>query len=218
MKRLVIVGNKVIQKDISQIVDSFDVVVRLNRMNNFGMTGKRIDYLLVDPHRLFFNMVFDEKLESDESRHRFKLAKNLIFNMAHYRKNYFNPEFKYNQPNKYEYGEIWQNENLEKLFTKEQLETKQVFAIKNYNRLDFYKEIQNKLNYRPCTSFRLICHYIENFLDQYEIYITGLDVFDRRKMAKTMPDILSTHARYMEYEEFYLKKFVNENKIKVIEC
>lgn len=218
MQSLIIVGNKVIDKDISQIVDSFDVVVRLNRMNNFGKTGKRIDYLLVDPHRLFFKMVFDENLETDESRQRFKLAKNLIFNAAHYRKNYFPPEAFASNPSLREYGEIWQNENLEKLFTKEQLDTKQIFDIKNYNRFDFYKEIQNKFNYRPCTSFRLIYHYVENFSDKYDISITGLDVFDRRKMAETMPDILSTHARYMEYEEFYLKKLAQENKIKVIDC
>lgn len=43
-KRLILVGNKPTNKDgLSNLVDSFDYVVRVNRMNNLGATGTKID-------------------------------------------------------------------------------------------------------------------------------------------------------------------------------
>ena len=57
MDKFIIVGNKLIDKDISQIVDSFDYVVRLNRMSNYGKTGHKTDLWLADFHDEFFTLV-----------------------------------------------------------------------------------------------------------------------------------------------------------------
>lgn len=43
-KRLILVGNKPVNKEgLPEIVDSFDYVVRVNRMTNLGSTGNKID-------------------------------------------------------------------------------------------------------------------------------------------------------------------------------
>lgn len=56
-KRIILVGNKLIDKNISDKIEQFDIIVRLNRMNNFGMTGKRTDILLVDANTQFFQLI-----------------------------------------------------------------------------------------------------------------------------------------------------------------
>lgn len=72
-KRLIVVGNKQIHVDMSKQIDSFDIVVRLNRMTNYGLSGTKTDILLVDLHREFFKLVeppFD----------KYRLAKKLLVN------------------------------------------------------------------------------------------------------------------------------------------
>lgn len=43
MKKLLLIGNKLIDKDISAKVDAYDYVVRVNRMNNIPNTGTKIN-------------------------------------------------------------------------------------------------------------------------------------------------------------------------------
>ena len=54
---MILVGNKVIDKDISGEIEQFDFIVRLNRMNNWGMTGTRTDLYFADIHGEFLNLV-----------------------------------------------------------------------------------------------------------------------------------------------------------------
>ena len=42
-KRLILVGNKPFTRDMSEVIDHFDFVVRVNRMNNYGLSGTKID-------------------------------------------------------------------------------------------------------------------------------------------------------------------------------
>lgn len=42
-KRLILVGNKPFECDRSAEIDAMDFVVRVNRMNNFGLSGTRLD-------------------------------------------------------------------------------------------------------------------------------------------------------------------------------
>ena len=45
-KTLILVGNKPpYRMGLHTLIDSFDYVLRINRMNNLGATGKRIDGL-----------------------------------------------------------------------------------------------------------------------------------------------------------------------------
>ena len=72
-KRMILVGNKVIDKDISDEIEQFDFIVRLNRMNNWGMTGTRTDILLVDANKQFFQLV-------QKPFSKFRMAKKLWIN------------------------------------------------------------------------------------------------------------------------------------------
>ena len=42
-QRLILVGNKPFECDRSAEIDAMDFVVRVNRMNNFGLSGTRLD-------------------------------------------------------------------------------------------------------------------------------------------------------------------------------
>lgn len=56
MKRLILIGNKELSTDISPIINSFDYVFRVNRMNNFGYTGERIDGVFLGIYKDYINI------------------------------------------------------------------------------------------------------------------------------------------------------------------
>ena len=74
MKKLIVVGNKLMEQNLSDKIDKFDFVVRINRMNNYGNAGTKTDLLAVDPHNEFFNLV-------EKPFNKFNNAKKLIINM-----------------------------------------------------------------------------------------------------------------------------------------
>ena len=52
-KRLILVGNKPIYRTgLHTIVDSFDYVLRISRMNNLGNTGYRIDGIYLEANNV----------------------------------------------------------------------------------------------------------------------------------------------------------------------
>lgn len=67
--RLAFVGNLEDGVDKSEVVESFDFVVRVNRMNNFGLTGTRTDLLLVDATPAFFSLVNLPEYKERVERH-----------------------------------------------------------------------------------------------------------------------------------------------------
>lgn len=51
MKKLILVGNKPPQiKNLAKKIDSFDHVIRVNRMNYLGQTGSKIDGVFFEPN------------------------------------------------------------------------------------------------------------------------------------------------------------------------
>lgn len=56
-KKLLIIGNKIPSYNIENIINNFDFVVRLNRLNNYELTGIRTDLLLVDPHNGYYKLL-----------------------------------------------------------------------------------------------------------------------------------------------------------------
>lgn len=53
MKKLIVIGNKPIDHDMSFIDEEFDYILRINRMINFGNTGNRIDGLFLGAYTDF---------------------------------------------------------------------------------------------------------------------------------------------------------------------
>jgi len=56
-KKLVLVGNYVDKVNRFKQIQSFDFIVRYNRMNTLPLSGIRTDLLLVDPCEAFFRLV-----------------------------------------------------------------------------------------------------------------------------------------------------------------
>ena len=68
-KTLILVGNKPpYRMGLHTLIDSFDYVLRINRMNNLGATGKRIDGL------------YKYILHAGENRNEIKRAANIFMN------------------------------------------------------------------------------------------------------------------------------------------
>lgn len=54
VKRLILVGNKIPYKNnLAGMVDSFDYVIRISRMNNFGKTGHKTDGLYIEANHQY---------------------------------------------------------------------------------------------------------------------------------------------------------------------
>lgn len=72
-KKLLLIGNGPIPIDISEKVDSFDYVMRINRMTNFKTTGKRIDGVFIGAYGDFI-----ECYKGGEFKDFFKTAKEVF--------------------------------------------------------------------------------------------------------------------------------------------
>lgn len=69
-KKLIVVGNKPPKKEgISEEIDSFDYVLRINRMNYLGASGNKIDGLFLEA-----NEEFKYKYNGGLNKHRIKEA------------------------------------------------------------------------------------------------------------------------------------------------
>lgn len=69
-KKLIVVGNKDVY---SPLVDTFDYVIRINRMTNYGNTGHRTDGLYLEANNIFKRIYTGERLREriNESTHIF---------------------------------------------------------------------------------------------------------------------------------------------------
>lgn len=72
-KKLLLIGNGPIPIDISEKVNEFDYVMRVNRMNNFLTTSSRIDGVFIGAYR-----DFREIYKGGEFRDYFKFAKDVF--------------------------------------------------------------------------------------------------------------------------------------------
>lgn len=72
-KRLLLIGNGPIPLDISDKVNEFDYVLRINRMTNLTNTGKRIDGVFIGAYKDFRTIY-----KGGEFREYFKTAKQIF--------------------------------------------------------------------------------------------------------------------------------------------
>lgn len=73
MKKLLLLGNGPISHDISDKVNSFDYVFRINRMTNFLTTGTRIDGVFIGAYR-----DFKYEYRGGDFKEYFKMAKEVF--------------------------------------------------------------------------------------------------------------------------------------------
>lgn len=79
-KNLILVGNKPAYKiDLNKIIDSFDYVLRISRMNNFRDTGNRIDGIYLEA-----NDEFKYIFKGGENKEEIKRAKNIFMHQYWY--------------------------------------------------------------------------------------------------------------------------------------
>lgn len=79
-KRLILVGNKpVYRTGLHMIVDSFDYVLRVSRMNNLGDTGYRIDGIYLEA-----NNIYKTVFEGGENKNEIQKASNIFMHRYWY--------------------------------------------------------------------------------------------------------------------------------------
>ena len=79
-ERLILVGNKpAYRTGLHVIVDSFDYVLRISRMNNLGVTGNRIDGIYLEA-----NDIFKYVFKGGENKNEIKRAKNIFMHQYWY--------------------------------------------------------------------------------------------------------------------------------------
>lgn len=79
-KRLILVGNKpAYRTGLRTIVDSFDYVLRISRMNNLGAAGNRIDGIYLEA-----NDVFKYVFKGGENKNAIKRARNIFMHRYWY--------------------------------------------------------------------------------------------------------------------------------------
>lgn len=190
-KKLLIVGNKIPSYNIENIINNFDFVVRLNRLNNYELTGIRTDLLLVDPHNGYYKLLLQE---NDISR--FKYAKQLLIH-------------------------IQENTDLNRLnliFNDEQINSAKYCKLDYYknikNSLNLVNEIESDY---PTNSFRLIQYCIDNFSKEYDIYVTCIDIYNRNYNLHENPIWTNIHKSTILYEETVLIDQINSKIINYID-
>lgn len=192
-KKLVVVGNKMISSDLSSKIDSFDFVFRLNRMNNYGLSGKKIDMLAVDPHIEFFKLVKNENFD------KFHNAKQILLNSF-----FATPKA------------------CIKLMQKNIFYPLQIAAAIKINFQQYRQKLVERFLGHPdktinFTNFFIsVCYCLDNFNDEYNIHIACVDIENRGNMMKTNDIWMQNHASAGIIEEKMLKQFIDEHTITVL--
>ena len=183
-KKFLLLGNAPIPVDISDKVNSFNYVLRVNRMNNLNNTGNRIDGVFVAAYH-----TWREVYKGGENKDYYKQAKQL----------WITPELKNNFPD-------WN-----KYFTQEQWERPVIISFNS----------NSEPGHIPfpivTTTIRILDVLISspNIINNFEIWIAGITIEGRGKMFQVDEAWSTTEHRYLGYaEERYLKKLVEENKVK----
>lgn len=193
MNKLIIVGNKIIDKDISKKVDNFDYVIRLNRMSNYGNTGYRTDLWLADFHNEFFKLVqkpYDKYLN----------AKTLLINTDR-------PITAYIKGLKYG------------IIAKNQLSSAKKIQIKKIAEQLLGKQDWIKNKTMPTNYFLLTKYIIDNYLDKAEIWTTGIDIEKRDVLFNTHSAYENSwHNNIGQFESMMLNKWIQDKKLHVLEC
>lgn len=189
MKKLLLVGNRIIDKDLSDMIDGkFDAVFRINRMNNFGKTGTQLDYVFISQVRSFFT-----KFKCGDFKEQYKKAKIVFCNIDGMKDNY--------------------------LFKKYVVLTDEQFVnLQCINVAETAKNICNGLHWPTSTIEVLDWILHAPMFNDYQIWICGIDVEGRGELFKTTYPWKGTcHEKCGMYEEQYLKRLINDKKIFVLD-
>lgn len=204
--KILIIGNKEIDFPISDeklnFINSFDIIVRVNRMNNFEATGQRVDWWWLD-HNIR-KYAFDSEYVADVKRIMLNASTVHIFGL-HPSKNDALDIIKLKEmfPNLSYNCEIVKNPNYHNC---------------NICERNKYWVVSPELKTIPTTFIICVSHIVDEYADTHDIYFTCTDLEGRGELYKTNP-IWSNqwHANVGEYEEDYLKMLIATDKIKYLD-
>lgn len=180
-EKLIIIGNKQINKDMSFIDDNFDYIFRVNRMLNFFNTGTRIDGLFLGAYWDFRNIY-----RGGIYRDWYKSAKDI----------YLTEQIRTNISNKWD-----------QYITKIQWDNAKIFDFKKAK-----KELGANLTSTICVIWSVLQD--PKFTEKYDIWFTGLDVYNRGKLLSTGEYWINTkHKDAGEVESNFLIQCMNEGKL-----
>lgn len=204
--KILIIGNKEVDFPISdeklKFINSFDIIVRVNRMNNFFETGQRVDWWWLDHNIKKFK--FDSKIVTE--------VKRIILNAATVR------VFGLSETKNDELDIV----KLKKLFPNLQYNC-EIIKNPNYDNCNIcernkYWVVSKELKTIPTTFIICVSHIVDEYADTYDIYFTCTDLEGRSELYKTNKNwSTSWHRNVGKYEEDYLKLMIKKGKIKYLE-
>jgi len=203
-KKLLILANKKFDNNLSKEkideINSFDIIVRINGMNNIYQTGGRCDYWWFN---IYDKNVFLKNIGDTDYSSVTKIFNDInTQNIAP--KNWIRMQF-----NKL-------NKDVEFIKT-ECLNYQTIENINNETKLDWWSQNRKDKNI-PTTFIIALSYFIKYYSDDYEIYISACDIDNLDELYKTNP-IWSTywHKNAGAYIERYIKDNINAGKIKYLE-
>lgn len=209
-KRLLLFGNKHINSSIPprkiNEINSFDVIMRINKMDNIIETGGRVDWWWFDHNiRHHFNQFNTKNYLKTVTKCMTNWKSICILGL--------------NNKNSTEENKL---EQL-RVFFPELPDNCDVIKNPNYCHNSIcernkYWEINDKTKTIPTTFIIALSHIIDEYSDEYDIYITCTDIEGRDELYKNNP-IWSEywHCNVGQHEEDYIKLMINEAKIKYLD-
>ena len=218
-KKLLLFGNKRINgvdKEMIDIINSFDVIMRINKMDNVSETGERVDWWWFD------YCIFKDIKEFHFKKYLSNLSKVMMNwkSICQLTKWVSDFELKLFKKNINHEGES-KIKRL-KLFFPELPDSCIMVENKNYSHYflcerNKYWDIDEDNKTVPTTFVIALSHLINECSDEYDIYITCTDLEGRGELFKTNPIWSeSWHRNVGQYEEDYIKLMIKEGKIKYL--
>lgn len=178
-KKLVFVGNKPpMRETLANEIDSFDYVMRINRMNYLGHTGNRIDGLYLEA-----NHEFNNEFKGGDNKKSIKNANKILM-----------------RPFWYDHFSNWQ----------------EYLTYEQYSNIELIEDrfAINETGFERLTTSILLLGYLLNshWRDEYDIYITCLDVENRALLIDNFP-IWKGHKGAGLYEQRFLMNKLKKKQI-----
>ena len=203
-KKLLLFGNKQIDnvdKEMIDIINSFDIIMRVNKMDNLTETGNRVDWWW-----------FDYCTCIEEFN-----AKNYLANVTKIMTNWKSIcILKLNDAN-------YNEKSILRLFFPKLPDNYVLIKNKNYQNCSIcernkYWDINIENKTVPTTFIIALSHLIDEYSDEYDIYITCTDLEGRGELYKTNPIWSNSwHCNVGQHEEDYIKLMMKEGKIKYLD-
>lgn len=209
-KRLLLFGNKHINSSIPprkiNEINSFDIIMRINKMDNIIETGERVDWWWFDHCIRYYANKFT-------TRNYLKYVTKVMTNWTSI------SLLGLNNPDSTEENKLTQL----RVFFPELPDDCDVIKNKNYWNCSIcernkYWNIDTKNKTVPTTFIIALSHLIDEYFDEYDIYITCTDIEGRDKLYKSGGEWSGTwHYNVGQHEEDYIKLMINEGKIKYLD-